>query len=145
MQENKYSEKIVHDGKILALVIRSQSVEEFGKTKEKFCFPTPEDFTLQFGMQNRSKDEIIEPHFHLPFTDIKTLPVQEFVYVLSGKIKVDIYSDTEDIVEEVIMSGGDGIIFNTGHGLTILEDAKILELKQGPYRGREEEKRSINK
>ena len=71
--------------------------------------------------------------------------MQEFFYVISGKIKIDLYDDRENDtkVSEVIIETGDSIILNTGHGFTFLDDAKLVELKQGPYRGREFEKRFV--
>ena len=45
---------------------------------------------------------------------------------------------------EVYLGAGDTIILNTGHAVTFLDEAtKVVELKQGPYRGRTEEKREV--
>ena len=46
-------------------------------------------------------------------------------------------------MSEIIAEDGDMLILNTGHGMTFLEDTELVELKQGPYRGREEEKRFV--
>ena len=47
-------------------------------------------------------------------------------------------------MSEIIAEVGDTVILNTGHGMIFLEDTELVELKQGPYRGREEEKRFIS-
>ena len=46
-------------------------------------------------------------------------------------------------VKEITLQSGDSIVLNTGHGIKVLEPTEIIELKQGPYRGRELEKKYI--
>ena len=42
--------------------------------------------------------------------------------------------DKKNLIHEQILSSGDAIlIFEGGHGISILEDCKFLEFKQGPY------------
>ena len=137
-------EKITHQGKILAIIIRSKAIDDLEQSGESMRFVTPDEFPFQIGIHNRKKDEIIQPHFHLPFTELKNFPVQEFFHVLSGKVKIDLYSENDTKVSEIIVETGDSIVLNTGHGFTFLDDAKLIELKQGPYRGRENEKRFLS-
>jgi hypothetical protein len=138
-------EKIEHHGKVLAVIARARSLENLKENKEKMSFISPNDFPLQLGLHNRQKGETIAAHFHIPFTELKNFPVQEFFYIVAGKVKIDLYDDRngDRKVNEVIISSGDTILLNTGHGLTILEDTQMIELKQGPYRGREMEKRTL--
>jgi hypothetical protein len=35
------------------------------------------------------------------------------------------------------------MLLSGGHGFNVLEDSKIIEVKQGPYRGVEEDKERI--
>lgn len=138
-------EKIVHNNKIIAIVIRAHALSKLENSGKNMLFATPDDFPFQVGLHNRKKSEIIKPHFHLPFTELKNFPVQEFFYVLSGKIRIDLHEEENDAkVSEVFVSAGDSIILNTGHGFTFLEDAQLIELKQGPYRGKENEKRVVS-
>ncbi len=136
-------EKVTHKGHLLAVIVRAES----SAFSERISFVTPEDFPFQVGIHNREENEDISPHFHLPFKELKDFPVQEFFYVLDGSVKIDLYDPVEnkDKVEEVIIHRGDMIVLNTGHGFTFLEKSRLLELKQGPYRGRENEKKEIKR
>ncbi len=142
---SKYIEKLERNGKILAIITRAGILTELSKDN-KMVFVTPDEFPFQIGVHSRESGEIIKPHFHVPFSELRDFPVQEFFYVVSGSIKIDLYDDRENDkkVEEVMINTGDTILLNTGHGFTFLEDAKLIELKQGPYRGRDQEKRFIN-
>lgn len=141
----KCIEKIERQGKILAVIARKEALSHLQQSGEKMLFVTPDSFPFQVGIHNRKKDEIIGAHSHLPFPELKDFPVQEFFYVISGVVKVDLYDERENDrkVSEVVIKEGDVIVLNTGHGFTFLDDAQLVELKQGPYRGREEEKRFI--
>jgi mannose-6-phosphate isomerase-like protein (cupin superfamily) len=142
---SEYIEKVERNGKILAIITRAKIFSELSK-ENKMVFVTPDEFPFQIGVHSRERGEIIKPHFHLPFIELKDFPVQEFFYVISGSVKIDLYDERENDqkVAEVIINEGDTIVLNTGHGFTFLDDAKLIELKQGPYRGRDQEKRFIN-
>lgn len=133
-------EYIKHNEKILAVIIRAQHIKE---SSEPVAFATPDTFPFQVGVHNRKKGEALPAHVHLPFSELKDFPVQEFFYVISGKVKIDLYGEQDTRVGEVIIQEGDSIVLNCGHGFTFLDDAKLIELKQGPYRGKEQEKRFI--
>jgi len=141
-----YFETIEHNGKILALIVRKKHVARLKKSGEPLAFVTPNDFPFQIGIHNRKKEETLKPHFHLPFELLQNFSVQEFFYVISGSVKIDLYDDREHDakVAEVIVKKGDSIVLNVGHGFTFLDDAQLIELKQGPYRGREQEKRFLD-
>lgn len=143
MQADKYYEEVAHNGKILALIIRTKSLKNFEDLGKKMSFITPDYFPFQMAIQKRDKEEIVEPHFHIPFKELKNFSVQEFLYIISGKAKVFLYNDDEEIVDEIIIEDGDGVILNTGHSIKFLKDVKLLILKQGPYRGHDAEKRFI--
>jgi len=141
MEKHSYVEHIVHHDVLCAVVLRAQQVKDFGDSEIKTNFFTPDSFPFQLGLQNRFNGEQVAAHFHKPLLGIASLPVQEFLYVLSGKARVDLYNVQDRTkVGEVILATGDSIILNTGHEVTFLEDTKLLNLKQGPYRGRDEEK-----
>jgi mannose-6-phosphate isomerase-like protein (cupin superfamily) len=131
-------ERIERDGKILAIIARAALIDNL----EGMSFVSPDEFPFQVGFHSRKQGEVIKPHEHIPFAELKDFPVQEFFYVVSGSVKIDLY-ENDLKVEEVTVTKGDSIILNTGHGFTFINDAKLLELKQGPYRGRENEKRFI--
>ena len=139
-------EKIERNGKILAIVTRAKALQELEQSGKNMLFVSPDEFPFQVGIHNRKKDEVCPAHVHIPFPELSNFPVQEFFYIISGSVKVDIYDEMDNDlkISEVIVYEGDSIILNTGHGFTFLEDnTKVIELKQGPYRGRENEKRDI--
>ena len=68
----------------------------------------------------------------------RTIGTQEVLFVKSGRIRVDFYSLGQDFLESRELSGGDIILLaGCGHGIEVLDDATIVEVKNGPYlRGR---------
>ena len=135
--------RIEHNNKILAIVIQSAIFHEMNKRNKELEFVTPNEFPFQIGAHNWQKGKIIKEHFHLPFEKLEQFPVQEFFYIVSGKVRIDLYDDREDDckVAEVVVNAGETIVLNTGHGMEALEPSQLIELKQGPYRGKEFEKR----
>lgn len=145
MKKQPYAENIVHRDVLCAVVLRAGQVKRFVDSEEKYYFYTPEDFSFQTGLQHRIKGEQVAAHFHKPLSHLESLPVQEFLYVLSGKAVVGLYytdggMQASKKVAEVVLVAGDSIILNTGHKVTFLEDTQFFNIKQGPYRGRDEEK-----
>ncbi len=126
------TETITADGNTLAIIVRS-TFNTPGLT-----FLTPNDFPFQMGMHLRPKNTHVEPHEHKPFTNI-TIPTQEFFYVIEGKVQVNLFHNKKKH-STIILNKGDMILLNTGHEVLFLEETKIVELKQGPYRGKSEEK-----
>ena len=139
-------EEFVYKEKLLALITRAAALDFLQERGESVMFVSPDTFPFQVGLHHRKKDEKVKAHFHRPFPELKNFPVQEFFYVVSGKVKFELHDEREQDrkVGEVVLGKGDTIILNTGHAVTFLEEAtKVVELKQGPYRGRAEEKRDI--
>ena len=124
---NTNLEKITHNDQILAIIISNDFKQE------GIAFFTDNNFSQQLGYMNRPKDYIILPHRHnlVPREVIQT---QEVLFVKSGKIRVDFYSDTQEYLESRVLSKGDIILLATGgHGFKMLESSEIIEVKQGPY------------
>ncbi len=142
----KAVESVVYKDRTLAVVVRAHALRELRSSGNKVSFATPEHFPLQVGIHARPKGDAVSAHFHRPFPELKNLPVQEFFHIKSGKVKIELYDERENDakVSEIIAEVGDTVILNTGHGMIFLEDTELVELKQGPYRGREEEKRFIS-
>tara|TARA_Y100000310_G_scaffold329225_1_gene398643 strand:+ start:255 stop:659 length:405 start_codon:yes stop_codon:yes gene_type:complete len=129
-------ENIEKDGKILAIILRSAEPD---KPVE---FVTPKDFPLQLGVHKRRKGDYVKAHDHVPFENLSNIPVQEFIFVKKGKISVGLYHNKE-IYKEIIVSSGESILINTGHNVKFLEDTDMMEVKQGPYREKQNEKISL--
>ena len=138
-------ENVMYKGRLLAIIMRSNAFNELKSSEKNVSFHTPEHFPFQLGIHTRLKSDSVSPHFHNAIPELKNLTVQEFFYVKSGKVKIDLHVEFENDakVSEVIVEEGDMVLLNTGHGLTFLENTELIELKQGPYRGRDMEKRFI--
>ncbi len=123
------AEKIECNGEIIAIVVRD-AVEIDG-----INFFSPPEFSQQLGLISRKKDYIIKPHIH------KRVPrevsvTQEVLHILSGRIEITLYGKNKEKIKSVELKAGDTILLASGgHGIKILDDAKILEVKQGPYSG----------
>lgn len=128
----------IKDGDEIAAIIVKSTYNEPG-----VHFPTPDYFNLQIGIHNRKAGTTIIPHVHKPINELRDVPVQEFFIVEKGKIRVDLYDREEKVIATTVLVKGDIIIISSGHGMEFLEDSKIIELKQGPYRGVEADKRQI--
>jgi hypothetical protein len=129
-------EQITSQGKVLAILVDATKIEDNLK------FISPNEFPLQVGVHNKSADFYISAHEHIPFDKLENHPSQEIFYVTRGRIQVGLYDGNKRITER-ILSPGYLIILNCGHDVKFLEDSQIVEVKQGPYRGRENEKREI--
>ena len=131
-------ENIKKDEKLLAVILRNSSP---GKQVE---FLTPNDFSLQLGIHKRKKNDIVEPHEHVTFEEVKNLEVQEVIFVKKGKISIGVYHK-KNLIKNVILNSNDLILLNSGHSVKFLEDTELIEIKQGPYRGRDSEKNYFKK
>ncbi len=101
--------------------------------REGISFFTPNDFSQQLGYMNRPKGYEIAPHYHNNIERNITL-TQEVLYIKSGKVRVDFYTNTNIYLESKILNVGDVILLAAGaHGFEVLEEAEIIEVKQGPY------------
>lgn len=122
-------EKIELDGKILGCIIRADY------HKEGIAFFTPDDFSQQLGYMNRPDDYVIAPHTH-NLVERKVDLTQEVLFVRRGKVRVDFYDDERQYLESRIIKQGDVcLLAHGGHGFKVLEQAEMIEVKQGPYCG----------
>ena len=130
------AERIEKDGKVLAIVLRSiisdNSVE----------FVTPKEFPMQLGVHKRKKGDYVKAHEHIPFGTLKNFPVQDILIVKKGKITVGLYYEGK-FYKDVTLSEGEIILISTGHNVKFLKDTEMIEIKQGPYRGKEFEKKFL--
>ena len=61
--------------------------------------------------------------------------------MLSGKMKVSFYNDFSQKIDETVLTDGDLIVLlSGGHGFEFLEKTKMIEVKQGPYSGVDNDK-----
>jgi len=76
--------------------------------------------------------------------EIKINKIQEVVHIESGRTRVNLYDLNGKKFKSVELSDDDTILFvDGGHGFEMLEDTRIIEVKQGPYFGKDKDKRMI--
>ena len=103
--------------------------------KEGIEFFTPDDFSQQLAYMNRPTGYLIPPHVHNPIRR-EVQYTKEVLFIKSGKVRVDFYTDAQIYVQSRILDAGDVILLAFGgHGFQILEAAEIIVVKQGPYAG----------
>jgi len=130
-------DNIMHAGRSLAIILRV-SYHNSGIT-----FFTPDEFSQQLAYMNRPKGYVIPPHVHnsvkreVQFT-------KEVLFIKSGRVRVDFYSDEQEYLESTILETGDVILLAFGgHGFEMLEPTEIIEVKQGPYAGDQDKTRFL--
>src|SRR5574339_102433 len=122
-------EKINYKGQQMAIIVYN-SFEQPG-----ISFFTSNDLSQQLAYMNHPKGKIIEPHIHNPVLR-EVHYTQEVLFIKSGKLQVDFYSNEHEYIESRVLSKGDVILLMTGgHGFEVLEDLQMFEVKQGTYAG----------
>ena len=96
---------------------------------------------VQAGSWWYQKGKILQRHIHNDYSREATR-TQETVYVKKGSMRCSVYTDERDFLEDFILYEGDLAVFAFGgHGFEILEnDTKIIESKNGPFTGVENDK-----
>ena len=120
-------EQIVHNGEVLAIIIR-HSFSEDG-----VHFFTPGEFSQQLGYMQHPKGKVIQPHVHAAVQRAVEF-TQEVLFLRKGKLRVDFYDRAHTYLESRVLESGDVILLaSAGHGFEVLEDVQMFEVKQGPY------------
>jgi len=122
-------ETIHHDDAVVAIIV----YKDHRLKENQIEFITPNEFSLQLGYMSRPAGYQIVPHTHNPVRR-ETIGTQEVLFVKEGLIEVDFYSFEQIYLESRRLSAGDLILLaGAGHGITILETATIVEVKNGPF------------
>jgi hypothetical protein len=122
----RFSDKNDH---LLAIVVRASC------RVEGIHFVTDDEATQQLGVMHHAAGHRVGPHVHhsVPRTVELT---QETLFIRSGCVRLDLYTVEQDYVTSCVLKAGDVVLLiSGGHGLEVLEDADIVEVKQGPFVG----------
>jgi hypothetical protein len=130
-------EEISHQGKTIAIILH----RDFSVSESRFF--SPADFSQQLGFLVHRKGHTIPAHFHKKIQRRITL-TQEVLLIKKGEIQANLYSSEQEFLTSRLLRTGD-IIFlcSGGHGFTMLQDSEIVEVKQGPYSGRDSDKENF--
>ena len=122
-------ERVEYDGRLFAIIVPA-TFRDSG-----IRFFTPDDFSQQLAYMRRPTGYQIEPHVHNPVPR-EVVYTQEVLLIRSGRVRVDFYDDDRNLLESRDLGPGDVILLASGgHGFEMLEEAEIIEVKQGPYAG----------
>jgi mannose-6-phosphate isomerase-like protein (cupin superfamily) len=128
-------QKITHQTLQLAIIIRNNF------RKEGIEFFTNDNDSQQLGYMNRPQEYSIAPHRH-NLVQREVHLTQEVLFIKSGKVRVDFYSNAQEYLQSEVLEAGDVILLaDGGHGFKMLEDSEIIEVKQGPYCGEQDKVR----
>jgi mannose-6-phosphate isomerase-like protein (cupin superfamily) len=126
---------VENKGQVMAIIIK----RDFEKDGIEFF--TPNEFSQQLAYMKRPKGYIIQPHIH-NIVERKVRYTQEVLFIKKGKVRIDFYDENKNYLKSVILQSGDVILLASGgHGLEMLEETEIIEVKQGPYLGEQDKVR----
>ena len=119
--------RITSKKRLLAVIIKAKFKQDGLK------FFVPDEYPQQLGYMGRPRGYTIAPHVHKP-TLRRIKFTQEVLFIRSGKVRVDFYDGRKHYIESRIVKQGD-IVFLAfgGHGFEFMEDAEMIEVKQGPF------------
>jgi hypothetical protein len=120
----------IEDGDLLlAIIVRANYC------RNGIEFFTPENFSQQLALMCRPTGYRITPHVHNEVRR-EVIYTQEVLFVRKGVVRVDFYDASRNYLESRVLVAGDTILLASGgHGFEVLEEAEMIEVKQGPYAG----------
>ena len=120
--------KMRSEGQILTIIYRDND------WVEGLNFITPNELFVQVGSWWYPEGKKLASHVHKDF-ERKALRTQEMTYVKKGSMRVLLYDEEQNYLQDFILYEGDLAVFAYGgHGYEILEDnTKIIEAKNGPF------------
>jgi hypothetical protein len=126
-------EPIFYKKREIACIYRSSI-----RISDRLLFLTPDENAFQIGIHERKKGTSIPAHIHNCPKPLEIPEIQEFLYIVSGSVKITLLTDKLETIAVKILRAGDSILLKTqAHRVEFLDDARIIELKQGPYPGHE--------
>lgn len=123
-----------HAGNLLAIVLYGW------RAAPGIRFFTEPDCSMQLGCMLRPAGYRVEAHVHreIPRTVTHTA---EVLFVRKGSLRVEFYgAELQDLSSRVLRAGDVVLLLAGGHGLEVIEEAELWEVKQGPYMGKEADK-----
>ncbi len=121
-------ETVTEDGIDYAIVVRRDATSE-----ERYNFLTRPENTLQVGVNFYSSGESIRNHYHRDI-DVPRCRIQEFILIGAGSARLNLFDNQQQPFRSVLLKAGDMVmLLQGGHGFDVVEDTKIVEVKQGPY------------
>ncbi len=121
--------KIIDDeGEVLAIILK---LSDFVTQGVNFISDLSWDF--QIAIMAHPKGHVISRHYH-PRQKREIFTTSEILIIFEGSINANIFDSRNQFIESILLDAGHIIFLKSGgHGFTVSENAKFMELKQGPY------------
>lgn len=104
-------------------------------------FVSETDWPLQVGLMTLPSGHAIAAHAHLLREGSQVQSTQEFLFVVSGKMEVDFFDEVGQHFQTETLRQGQALFhIRGGHAFRFLEPTRLIEVKSGPYMGREKDK-----
>jgi len=99
---------------------------------------------LQVAAMSLKQGRRVNPHKHLS-TLRSTAGTQECWVVFSGQVEVELFDLDDTAIDTFVLEAGECMTtYRGGHALEVLDDAVIVEIKNGPYYGAQLDSQPIN-
>ena len=106
-----------------------------GMKVEGAQFLTKQTDDFQVGLMERQAGYEVKAHQH-PSMNRTLTTTSEFLYFEKGKAEVTVFDEEWNELGRHTVSAGDFLVFlRGGHRMKVLEPARMIEVKQGPYPG----------
>lgn len=129
-----------HNGIQLGILVRQQPQDD---TKLGINFVTHGNDSLQVATMFHPRGKEVDVHYH-PKTQRVIQDTNEVLILVSGVMEVIMFTDP-NFKSGYVMHPGDLLIIQKGwHGVKMITDCEIIEVKQGPHVG-EADKIRFNK
>lgn len=126
------TEQVEAGGEVFAYIVRADA----GETATRFL--TPPECSFQLGFVVRPAGDAVRPHAHR-LVERRLETTAELLLVRTGSCELDLYDSERRLVATRRLDAGDAVLLVAGgHGLRLLEDTVLLEVKQGPYAGQDD-------
>jgi hypothetical protein len=108
-------------------------------------FVSESDWPLQVGLLTFPSGHAIAAHAHLLQSHPRAQPTQEFLLVVNGQLEVDFFDESGQFLQTETLQQGNALFqIRGGHAFRFLEPTRLIEVKSGPYLGREKDKHLLD-
>ena len=131
-------QKITNNNQLLGIIVSNK----FNSPGVHFF--SDDDLSQQLAFMKHPAGKIIQPHVHNSVLR-EVQYTQEVLFIKSGKLRVDFYTEKQKYLESRVLESGDVILLiQGGHGFKVLEELEMFEVKQGPYTGESDKTRFVS-
>lgn len=118
--------KIIYKGVLLGIKIDKIAAGSRPLTE-------PKEF-IQIVTLKHPHGTYLPAHYHQP-QKRQTTKLQECMMVKKGRVQLDLYTLAGEPATKIFLKAGQAFVFlNCGVGVKILQDAEIIEVKNGPFK-----------